>query len=33
MQHLSMPECNFPVPTLPCLAYTASINHHHQELA
>ncbi len=33
MQHLSMPDCNFPVRARPCLAYTASIIHMNQELA
>lgn len=33
MQPLSMPNCNFPVRALPCLAYTANIIHQNQELA
>lgn len=33
MQHFSMLYSNFPVFALPGLAYTASINHHHQEQA
>jgi|GEM_PF-5985267 hypothetical protein len=33
MKLLSMPDCNFPVCALPCLAYTASITLNHQELA
>ncbi|MBG6221477.1 hypothetical protein H4V96_001608 [Janthinobacterium sp. CG_23.4] len=31
MQSLSMTDSNFPSPALPCMAYTASIIHKHQE--
>jgi hypothetical protein len=33
MQHLSMLDSNFPMCALPCLAYTTSMIHYHQELA